>query len=141
MMSILDQELVKKFPLLYRDRSGPATHTLMGFGFDCGDGWADILFALSRKLETEIRRLEKKNPDIQYKASQVKEKYGTLSFYMNYSTPIMNRWIGEAEKLSARTCETCGHRGKLVNINMWYSTLCTPCRKKQEDYANHRLFD
>jgi hypothetical protein len=64
------------------------------------------------------------------RASQVKEKFGTLRFYMTHSTEEMSTIIQEAEKKSAKTCETCGKAGKLRGYN-WYYNRCAPCWKKE----------
>jgi len=69
------------------------------------------------------------------KASQVKEKFGTLRFYMTSSTPKINEYIDIAEKLSHTTCMTCGKPGKLIPSGWWY-TACEehtdPKDKKEE---------
>ncbi len=56
-------------------------------------------------------------------ASQTKEKYGTLRFYMTSETEEMSKYISEAENLSAKTCEDCGAPGKYRNGG-WVATLC-----------------
>lgn len=47
----LDRRLVKTFPILYRDRHGNQLETNMIWGFEHGDGWFDIVWTLSEKLE------------------------------------------------------------------------------------------
>jgi len=56
-------------------------------------------------------------------ASQVKEKYGTLSFYMTEGTDQIFDLIHEAEEKSAKICEVCGESGKRRGGG-WISTLC-----------------
>jgi hypothetical protein len=51
-----DLRLVTKFPLLYADRSGCKQSTAMSWGFSCGDGWFDIIWELSEKLEPIIKK-------------------------------------------------------------------------------------
>jgi len=50
----MNQELTKKlydeFPELYRGRNKPTTETAMCFGFDCNDGWFQIIYDLSADL-------------------------------------------------------------------------------------------
>lgn len=48
------------------------------------------------------------------RASQVKEKFGTLRFYMTSQTPEMDKIIEKACRKSAKTCEECGKPGKVV---------------------------
>jgi len=64
------------------------------------------------------------------RASQVKEKFGTLRFYMTHTTDKMDKLIGEAEKLSEVTCENCGEPGTLRQDG-WWRTLCDKCEEKK----------
>jgi len=43
----LDEKLVATYPELYRDRNGDMKETLMCWGFECGDGWYQIIDTLS----------------------------------------------------------------------------------------------
>ena len=54
---------------------------------------------------------------------QVKEKFGSLRFYINGGTEEHYNYIRFAEHLSARTCETCGAPGKMRGQG-WYYTAC-----------------
>lgn len=65
------------------------------------------------------------------RASQVKEKYGTLRFYMDYSTKEMQNFIRETEDKSKVTCEQCGKLGKLRTSSYWLQTLCDKCEDKR----------
>jgi hypothetical protein len=117
----LDESLCRKYPLLYGDRNAPMSTTCMCWGFP-DDGWYDIINRLSRKLERAIEALPTEERE-HCRAAQVKEKFGTLRFYMTASTDEMEEWIEEAEKESARTCETCGAPGKLTGKG-WLKTAC-----------------
>lgn len=64
------------------------------------------------------------------RASQVKEKFGTLRFYMTCETDEMDKLIQEAEHLSAVTCEECGEPGELRGTS-WLTTLCDSCSTKR----------
>lgn len=166
----LDRKLVKTFPIIYRDRYGDLRNTAMVWGFDCGDGWFQIIWDLSEKLEAIARQqpepkkhhpvkkffwkytdnfaqiLRKKNwlqkdgflydlfwgviygtfmppEDDRLKATQVKEKYGELRFYTNYSSDEIDEAIDKAELKSSVTCEVCGEPGKTRNGG-WIVTLC-----------------
>lgn len=63
------------------------------------------------------------------RASQVKEKYGTLRFYMTSELPGMHEHIMEAERKSAETCEVCGAPGKVIDGG-WIATRCEDCLEK-----------
>lgn len=125
----LDEALVKDFPNLYSDRHGDLRTTAMCWGFECGSGWEPLLRELSEGLEKEILKLPVEHR--QYcRASQVKEKYATLRFYMSSQTDEMDYLIGEAEHKSAITCEECGKPGKCRGDG-WYYTACDDCNIKR----------
>lgn len=64
------------------------------------------------------------------KASQVKEKFAGIRFYMTWETNEMDALINEAEKKSYQTCETCGAPG-IVRHDGWMTTLCDSCAKEK----------
>ena len=56
-------------------------------------------------------------------AVQVKEKFGTLSFYYSGGDKYTSGLIAMAEHMSGITCETCGSPGTLRGTG-WIQTLC-----------------
>lgn len=119
-----DAYLCRKFPLLYAARGDSMTVTCMCWGFECGNGWYKIIKDLSAKLESMIEQYKKDHPNEEWpRAAQVKEKYGTLRFYMTHSTDEMEKAIREAEELSAKTCEVCGKPGKYY-ADGWCKVRC-----------------
>lgn len=64
------------------------------------------------------------------RALQVKEKFGSLRFYMTSNTDEIDDLIDKAEEKSYKTCEECGCPGKLRNGG-WMTTLCDSCAKKK----------
>lgn len=100
---------------LYRDR--PLTESLMGFGFECGDGWFAVLDALGEALAARAV-----SSGSATQASQVKEKYGTLSFYVFGADRHCSAAIDLAEAFSARVCELTGAQGELLSDRGWYAT-------------------
>lgn len=121
----LDEILCKYFPLLYTNRHASIMETCMAWGFECGDGWFQLIYNLSAKLEALIWKFAEDNPNSEYLpcASQVKEKYGTLRFYMDFETKEMSDLISEAENLSGKVCDVCGGPGKRRGDG-WVSTRC-----------------
>lgn len=119
-----DRRLCKKYPYLFADRHEPMTVTAMCWGFECGDGWYDIIDRAAAKLEPLIKKwvVEYGNPYFP-RATQVKEKFGTLRIYMKYSNEQMDAIVAGAERQSARTCERCGAPGKLYGAS-WLYTAC-----------------
>lgn len=110
----LDQALCEKFPHIFKDRYADMKETAMCWGFECGDGWYTIIHDLCASLD----QLEPRPY-----ASQVKEKYGTLRFYIFNGSDKAFDLIDEAERKSAVTCEVCGESGSLRGRS-WYRTLC-----------------
>lgn len=127
--------LVRRYPALYRYPGWDNVQTtVIRFGFECDNGWARILWDLSRSLD-RIRR--EYGGDL--RASQVKEKYGTLRFYYDawgFPQEVYDRidaLIDAAEARSTTTCEACGRPGQLgwARDGLWYRTLCPRCARRQ----------
>lgn len=136
----LDERLCAAFPHLYYQRNGDLRTTALCWGFQCGDGWFQLLWDLSAKLEplciAEDAKYRKENPeDIggpYFCVSTVKEKYGTLRVYLHHSTDEMEELLNEAEDRSATVCESCGSAGAYINAEgYWKSTRCVPCRESE----------
>jgi hypothetical protein len=123
----LDAALVRDFPNLYRMRNASMRETCMCWGFECGDGWEPLIRRLSEKLEAMILAMpEEERAD--YRCEQVKEKYGTLAYFIDVGTDEMHEAIGAACEESAVTCEACGAPGK-ERGGGWIQTLCDACHK------------
>jgi len=133
MRNELDIKLMKRFGFLYRDRSRPMTETCMCWGFDCGDGWFDILWKLSTDIEALLETIPEKDRD-NFAVNQVKEKFGGLRYYCSAPPAISEKifdLVDKAERLSYETCENCGKPGK-PNSDGWTRTECGACKKRRE---------
>lgn len=96
---------------------------------ECDMGWDSILDNLCGSIQEYV----KSNPMVKdFDITQVKEKFGTLRFYTNYSDDYIDGMIHFAEFLSSKTCETCGVTScvKLERIGGWVKTICSTCRRK-----------
>ena len=124
------EKLWNAFPNLYRGRNLSIQESLISFGFECQDGWFDLVWNLSEKLEKLILELPADHRDVCC-ASQVKEKYGTLSLYMHSATEEMYDLIDKAEYKSAVTCEVCGNNGFLFTYG-WCKVRCIEHMDKEE---------
>lgn len=58
------------------------------------------------------------------KVSQIKEKFGTLRFYIDNGNVTSNAITYYAELMSETACEVCGNTGKTYHMK-WHRTLCT----------------
>ena len=124
--------LLKKYSWIYREYHLPCSQTCLCWGFACGDGWYKLLKDLSEKIDKHL----KKNPELKknFAVVQVKEKFATLRYYVHGSDETIDKYVDEAEALSAVTCEDCGKPGKPRDTS-WKSTLCDNCLKKHDkDY-------
>lgn len=246
----LTEKLWNEFPLLYQDKHKSIKISLIPFGFECENGWFDLLYEASAKIEPIIRKIKEKNAQsmcykclckysdhrstflskgacerihkfpysiggykfgctipqwrrdmmqawegkywwakysrpariakmfwkclkidweytrfrwlnhglykyinislnflykagLHYKkachcdgyepfyprASQVKEKFGTLRFYMSHSKDEINKIIRIAEDKSEITCEICGNTGETHSDHGWIRTMCKQCEE------------
>lgn len=55
----LDKKLCEKYPLIFANRHAPMTQTAMCWGFECGDGWYNILDCLCSGIQWHIDAEEK----------------------------------------------------------------------------------
>jgi hypothetical protein len=95
------------------------------FGFECGPGWYGLLAKLTEDIHAVIK--EKGLKDC--RAEQVKEKFGTLRFYISSGVDEIFDLIEEAEEKSETTCEECGQPGELGAKGYWYSVRCKNCER------------
>jgi hypothetical protein len=114
MTTELEQKLVERWPTWF-NVNGDLRHTLMPLGFVHGDGWFPLLWRLCEDLEPLVAKAEKEsgNP---FGVLQVKEKFGTLRFYVSQHTDEIDERINSAQEESSRTCEICGQLGSLANF-------------------------
>jgi hypothetical protein len=118
MRESLRKKLVEKYPKIFSP----------DFIFEHRDGW----FWLIDKLCDTLQFQTDHNKMPQIRATQVKEKFGTLRFYyedMFEGTPERaNGAIILAEALSGYICEECGASGAVIrNDRGWLSTKCIKC--------------
>ena len=119
----LQERIFATAPTLYQRRKLSPQVTCMCWGIEPGDGWFDIIMDLSRTLEPYAI-------SDGVRAEQVKEKFGTLRFYVNNYIDPVEALIEAAEDASARTCEECGRPGTLRQGG-WWLTLCDDCEAKR----------
>ena len=121
------QKLFDRFTFFKPER--PITEALMAFGFECGDGWFNLIWDLCIDLEKIVNEEEKEFPDEYFEVVQVKEKFGTLRFYVDGGTDAIYKRINKAETDSGVTCEQCGKRpAKPKSTHHWIRTLCEECK-------------
>lgn len=73
-----DADLCKKYPKIFRDRNGSMQETCMCWGFECGDGWYNIIDRLCRLIQSHIDesiRQNKRSLEVE------KKKFSELSWF------------------------------------------------------------
>ena len=164
----LQAKLYESYPNIFRQKDLSAQETAMCWGIACGAGWYNIVDVLCMHLKylidephknikmytewsnkasskAEIKKyqsyidLEKQKIIPQLEAVQVKEKYGTLRFYLHQypSNEVASAKVREvisfAESMSACTCELCGRPGTLNTGSSWLSVRCPTCRVEEKE--------
>ena len=66
----LDEALCAKYPLIFRDRHENMQVTAMCWGFECGDGWYNIIDILCGLLTSDYRQAKSRYESIKDKVDQ-----------------------------------------------------------------------
>ena len=145
----LELELVKKYPKILREYGGDPKQTCMSWGIEHDSGWFKLLDECMAKLQYFCDLCSRDGEEVQVVANQIKEKYGTLSFYTsvyggdNIQHDIIDDIIDKAERKSVYTCEVTGEHGVPCKKGGWYRTLCyeqarkdgyVACNESTEEY-------
>lgn len=120
--NMTEQDLINKYPRLFRQKDLPLTHTAMCWGIDCGPGWYNLLDNMCKELQYLTD--EKGHPQIEF--TQIKEKFGTLRVYTSGESDEQFEVIRDYEYLSGYTCEECGEMGEIKG-DYWIVTRCPNC--------------
>jgi len=104
--------------------------TCMVWGFECGDGWYNLIDALCSLLDWDPKTGGKlENPPV---ATQVKEKFGTLRFYVSGANEQQHNYITAFEHMSGKICETCGTTVGVYFTKGWIKATCPDCDKPRK---------
>lgn len=137
----LERQLFEKYPDLYAYKSADGNSSDMThYGFAHGDGWFDIIDSLSATITGIMRNDRSRNhltPEEfaetrQVRVAQVKEKFGSLRFYVDNGSPEVCAAITMAEMMSSRTCEYCGNSG-MRRGGGWVKVRCDACEAKRKN--------
>lgn len=120
----LDAQLCERYPKMMVNRNKSMMETTMYWGFECGDGWFNIIDQLMGNIQHHIDwRNRKGEVVLQVTVDQVKEKFGTLRFYYTGGDDYVRGLVSMAESMSGVTCESCGNPGKSTGGG-WIKTVC-----------------
>jgi hypothetical protein len=157
MKTELEQKLLKKYPHFFDYIEGRKIYTgekpmheevselleqkeivlPIQFGFEVGDGWYVLLDELMSSITNHIKNHNKWNVSetigpIDFKITQVKEKFGGLRFYGYGGDSVIEGMINFAENMSYRICETCGSMTGVGQTKGWIYTICWNCLQENE---------
>jgi len=155
----LQQKLFDAYPELWANMKIVPGQPRMpiSFGIETGDGWFDIIDGICAGLVRESRRVAeavvsarkynwtnleeltekmRKTPP-PARVAQIKEKFGTLRFYVNSATDADYAVIEFGERMSATTCEDCGNKGE-ERPGGWIRTQCELCYAEALKYEAKR---
>lgn len=143
------EEFAKQWPDLFQ-KSGD-------FELSVGYGWYTIINTLFALISSDVERAKSRlkfamdNPDKKMNQTieeleaaveeaidnlpiidQVKEKFGTLRFYVSNSSEKLDRYIVFAESMSGVMCEVCGAPGERRS-GSWIRTLCDAHSKEADE--------
>lgn len=128
----LDNLLCEQYPKMMVNREKSMMETCMCWGFECGDGWFNILDQLMGNIQHHID-WKNKNGEVvhQVTLNQVKEKFGSLRFYYTGGDNYIDGMVTMAESMSGVTCEECGLPGTQTQGG-WIKTACAAHRGESE---------
>lgn len=87
----------------------------------CGPGWHDLVVAVNELLDVEA--------DVEFRFTQIKEKFGQLRMYWTGADPSgrIDQIVEAAEEISASMCETCGADAKMRQTRGPYGYVHAAC--------------
>lgn len=126
MKAELDELLSKRYPRIFANRNLPASETSMCWGFECDDGWFQLIDSLCGDISAheEILLSFSQKDYSPVVCDQLKEKFGELRFYYSGGDDFIRELVDKAEAKSAKTCEICGDSGVFMKRGFWFKALC-----------------
>lgn len=127
-----NKQLIKQYPFLmpynvWTDeivKDYDYSYTLLD---EMPGGWR---IAFGEQMCEEIQRALNQRPQVfadTFRITQIKEKFGGLRFYTNWTTPEINEVINKYENISYSTCICCGAPAKWITKG-WISPFCDKCK-------------
>lgn len=104
---------------------------------DMPDGWR-IAFGEQMCFEIKQALLDEGGEKLldEYRVDQIKEKYGYLRWYDNFSTERTRAIVDKYEVISSRTCIKCGKPATKLSRG-WIAPWCDECGNgKDEEYMS-----
>lgn len=128
----LQEKLFKSYPNIFRQRELDRTVTAMCYGIACGDGWYTLIDTMCGNIKNQMENANRNKPEEEHivcEATQVKEKWGGLRFYVQGSDDYIDGIIDLAESMSYRICSECGNQSTPQKNRGWIHTMCDSCKE------------
>ena len=121
--------LHEKFPKMFAGDYG---------GIATGPGWWDLIYTLCETIQFHIdhKNMQKEKYSMgdgcsQVVVQQIKEKFGTLRFYVHGGDSYTDGAITMAESMTSLMCEDCGAPGE-SRRGGWIRVLCDTHEAKRQ---------
>ena len=100
------------------------------------NGWRKAFgIQICKEIKHALIKVGGKKALYKYRITQIKEKYGELYWYDEYSYVEVQKIIQKYEYISARTCIECGDLATgYTPYEYWKSPYCDNCRPKNSKY-------
>lgn len=137
----LTEKLLKEFPIIYRGQKLPLTQNLIKLGFEYSDGWYEITYNLSAKLEKMAEELKAEGnllcvncvePEDQHPTKEKDSKFGKVPSCSEYdpALPIAVQMKEKYGTLRAYFHNTTDEMEELIHEAETLSeTTCEQCGK------------
>lgn len=122
----LEKLLYTRYPKLFKNVTNPNRPMDFFWGCEHESGWFNIVDSLCKEIVRHINWKHRDTPEDERPyplIEQVKEKFGSLRFYVDREDSEISAMISLAEEMSSRICEVCGSPGTL-RPGGWVKTLC-----------------
>lgn len=122
----LQNQLFEEFPEIFIQRNLPHSKSLMCYGLEVGDGWYNLIHTLCSLIKQRVEHTKHpyyKGEVLDIQAVQVKEKFGSLRFYVDGADQITMGMIHMAEAMSYHICDICGNPAEKTTNN-FYASRC-----------------
>jgi hypothetical protein len=100
----------------------------------CADGWFDLIDTACHLISHRL----KSHPDVAFNLLQIKEKFGTMSFYYSGGDEYIRGVVNHAMAMSGHICEISGDAGTThITSRGWIRTV-SPAVAKDRDMVPYK---
>lgn len=130
-----DKELLELYPFLkvdpeYNYIESDETGLYSEKGLYIPEGWYDLFLDCCAELREALLETNELN---EFKINQLKEKYGEMRIYTNFTNDKIGEIIRRYEIISQFTCCVCGKIARYESKG-WICPFCEDCKTKDAKY-------